>query len=81
MVYKMSDENLLKCARCGKYRVDCTEDFELNYRKNGDRDWLCPECNRFKSLFKDEINSDLMLVIVAKDDSDDCMVYSRDMYI
>lgn len=81
MKYKRkSDENLIKCAKCGKYKVDTLEDFELTYKEDGTRVWYCETCNKYKKVFKN-YGSDLALIIEPKEDSEDCTVYSRDMYI
>ena len=82
MNYEKSDRNLLKCSRCGKYKVDTTEEFEVNYKADGSKEWLCETCNKYKSLFKGKMfGTDLMLIIAPVKDSDDCRVYSKDMYI
>lgn len=82
MNYEKSDRNLLKCSKCGKYKVDTNEEFEVNYRENGSKEWLCEECNKYKRLFKDKMyGTDLIFIIAAKNDSDECRIYSRDMYI
>lgn len=83
MVYEKSDRNLLKCSHCGKYKVDTAEEFEVNYRANGDKEWLCEECNKYKDLFKKNstFNSDLALIIAPCKEKDDCIIYSKEMYV
>ena len=82
MMYEKSDRNLLKCSRCGKYKVDTLEEFEVNYKADGTKEWLCAECNKFKNLFKGKLyGTDIELIIAPVADSDDCRVYSKSMYV
>ena len=77
-----NDGNFLRCSNCGKYRVDCVDDFEVNYKEDGTKEWLCSTCNKYKKLFKGPAYETDMYMIIAPDkDSEDCIVYKKEMYI
>ena len=76
------DGNFLRCSHCGKYRVDSLEDFEINYKEDGSKEWLCAECNKFKRLFKERFYGTTLEIIIAPvEGKDDCKVYNKEMYI
>jgi hypothetical protein len=76
------DGNFLRCSHCGKYKVDTTEDFEVNYREDGTKEWLCEECNKYKSIFKGIAHGTSLTMIIGPGKRDDeFIVYNKDMYI
>lgn len=77
---QLSDRNFLKCGNCGKYKVDTDEDFEVLYKQNGTKVWLCATCNRFRQVFKEE-TSELQLIIAPCRSEDSCIIYNREMYV
>lgn len=83
MNYYKSDNNMLKCAGCGKYKVDTLEEFEVNYKADGTKEWLCSCCNKYKKLFKGSLyGTNLIFVITPPaSDVDVCKVYSKDLYV
>jgi uncharacterized C2H2 Zn-finger protein len=64
------DDNLIRCKKCNKLAVDCLEDerykFVVIHPKDGDKYWLCGNCNKARKIFNDHNRSqDLQMIITA----------------
>lgn len=74
----LDDSNFLKCACCGKYKVDTDEDFYVNFGEIRKKYWLCEKCNHAKNTF-DRSSSDLVFLITpGRTENEDYAIFTKE---
>ena len=77
--YRLDDSNLLRCCNCGKYKVDTLEEFNIIYRPDGRKEWLCEECDKYRHLFRD-CGDDLQMIVTPSENATGFKVFTKKMY-